>query len=171
MNFSFHSFDGVTGYSKLFCLQKKMICAKAIFYPLKLKNHAFILSRLNSWSNQDPRRCGKHKIMGLSSGNPVSQKRRILHWRGCETHLPELKWQLQQRKDPRCIRNFGSESYFSLVIICTLICRTYKKIWRTHKNLCWTIIFYKLPLIFFPFCEPLIHLVYNLCGCLSSTGH
>ena len=125
-----------TGHNKLFWLRKKMICAsntKAVFYPVKW--HAFLLSRLNSWSHQDPISCGNYKITRPSRGNPISQKSGILHRRGCETCM--LKWRLRKRKDPRCIRNFGIEScYGSLVKICILICQTYKKWWRTHKNLC-----------------------------------
>ena len=35
--------------------------------------------------------------MGPSSGNPTSKKTGILHWQGCKTCLPELKWQLQTK--------------------------------------------------------------------------
>ena len=114
---------------------------------MKLKRHAFILSRLNSWSHQDPIRCGNHKIMALLSGNPISQKSGILNWQGCKTCLPKLKWLLWTRKDLCYIRNFWSEScYGSLVKICDLICWTCKKLWWTYKNLWQTNFFRKLQL-------------------------
>ena len=89
-----------TGHNKLFWLRKKMICAsntKAVFYPVKW--HAFLLSRLNSWSHQGPIRCGNHKITGHSRGNSIGQKSGILHRRGCKTCLTELKRRLRTRKD------------------------------------------------------------------------
>ena len=133
---------------KLFCFHNKMCnLHKSCILSREAQKTCFHFNQIEFMTHQDPIRCGNHNIMALLSGNPISQKSGILHWQGCKTCLPKLKWLLQTRKDLSYIRNFWSESCFgSLVKICDLICWTYKKLWWTYKNLWQTNFFHKLQL-------------------------